>query len=265
MDATEPETATMNRDECLRILELDAAATAADIESAYSELVQIWNLDRVGGSLILRSRVEAKLATLHEAHQALRTFPVAPDSFPEMEAPASSEPDSASWYYARNRVIHGPIWRWQLTEMAASAELKPNDLVWHECLEVWVAAVQIKGLVFCDPVVTSRLAANSLTGKLKVAVRELKSAFRLLAANELSGPSLVGLEFTEGKLIVGFDAMRIGIPATGRWQGIAVVSSWYVSRFGEHDFRRKRNATITYGDNHIAIDEERDSCLWIGK
>ena len=255
----------MNRDECLRILELDAAATAADIENAYLELVEIWNPDQVSASLVLQRRVEAKLATIHEAHQALRTLSFMPNAFPDPEVPAQSEPDSARWYYAKNRVIRGPIWRWQLTEMAASAELKPNDLVWHDCLEGWVAAAQIKGLVFCDPVVNSRLAAKSLTGKLKVAVRELKSAFRLLAENEHSGPRLVGLEFSEGKFIVGFDAMRIGIPATGKWQGIAVVSSRYVSQFGEHDFRRRRNALISYGDGYITIDEERDTCLWIGK
>jgi len=51
------------------------------------------------------------------------------------------------WYYTENRERRGPMSEEQLKEIAASAKLKPTDLVWKKGMASWVPAAEIEGLI----------------------------------------------------------------------------------------------------------------------
>ncbi len=50
------------------------------------------------------------------------------------------------WYYAHGDEKAGPVASTELKELASAGELTPEDLVWREGMEQWVAARQVKGL-----------------------------------------------------------------------------------------------------------------------
>lgn len=50
------------------------------------------------------------------------------------------------WYYAKQNKQHGPVSAAKLKQLAASGELKPSDLVWHEGMDEWAPARKIEGL-----------------------------------------------------------------------------------------------------------------------
>lgn len=51
------------------------------------------------------------------------------------------------WYYAKDGQQRGPFPETHVRQLAATGQLLPHDLVWHEGLTEWVAAQSIPGLV----------------------------------------------------------------------------------------------------------------------
>ncbi len=51
-----------------------------------------------------------------------------------------------SWYYSQNGDQFGPVAASELKELAASGELRPNDLVWKEGAADWRPAREVRGL-----------------------------------------------------------------------------------------------------------------------
>jgi hypothetical protein len=50
------------------------------------------------------------------------------------------------WYYAHGDQRAGPVPSAELKQLAAASELLPDDLVWREGMDQWVAASNVKGL-----------------------------------------------------------------------------------------------------------------------
>lgn len=59
---------------------------------------------------------------------------------------------SELWFYGQNGVQRGPVVIEALRTLAASGELKPTDLVWHEGMTDWVPASTVPGLFVAAPV-----------------------------------------------------------------------------------------------------------------
>jgi hypothetical protein len=55
------------------------------------------------------------------------------------------------WYYAHGKEQVGPIPSAELKQLAAAGGLLPDDLVWREGMEQWVAARHVKGLFEAAP------------------------------------------------------------------------------------------------------------------
>ena len=53
---------------------------------------------------------------------------------------------TAEWFYVENGREKGPITAGQLKELAASGQLRPDDLIWKDGLKGWKPAGQLKGL-----------------------------------------------------------------------------------------------------------------------
>src|SRR5438477_3609456 len=54
---------------------------------------------------------------------------------------------SSDWYYAKDGQQRGPFPETHVRQLAASGQLLPHDLVWHEGLADWVAAQSLPGLI----------------------------------------------------------------------------------------------------------------------
>ena len=72
----------MNRNEALRILGLDADASAEDIKAAYRETAQILHPDRFAGNKKLQDRATEQFKNLQEAYDVLMGKRVAGNSAP---------------------------------------------------------------------------------------------------------------------------------------------------------------------------------------
>ncbi|HIQ22992.1 MAG TPA: DUF4339 domain-containing protein, partial [Planctomycetes bacterium] len=57
---------------------------------------------------------------------------------------------AAEWFYARENRQHGPVSPLELRHLAASGQLRPEDLVWREGLADWIPAAKVKGLFQTD-------------------------------------------------------------------------------------------------------------------
>jgi hypothetical protein len=55
------------------------------------------------------------------------------------------------WYYARNDQPMGPISASELKQLVDAGELKPDDLLWHEGMDEWTTAINLRGLFSDDP------------------------------------------------------------------------------------------------------------------
>lgn len=69
------------------------------------------------------------------------------------------------WYYARGDDQVGPVPSAELRQLAAAGGLQPDDLVWREGMEQWVAARNLKGLfepAAAEPAETLPKAPGSL-------------------------------------------------------------------------------------------------------
>jgi len=55
------------------------------------------------------------------------------------------------WYYAQDGQRHGPIPKTQLDDLAASGQLRADDLVWTEGMSQWTPASQVEGLLPAAP------------------------------------------------------------------------------------------------------------------
>jgi hypothetical protein len=51
------------------------------------------------------------------------------------------------WYYAKDGQQRGPFPETHVRQLAATGQILPHDLVWHEGLTEWVAAQSVPGLV----------------------------------------------------------------------------------------------------------------------
>jgi sensor domain CHASE-containing protein len=64
----------MNLQRCLRILELETATSAKEIQQAYRDLVHVWHPDRFQSNPRLRQKAEDKLREINQAYAELRTY-----------------------------------------------------------------------------------------------------------------------------------------------------------------------------------------------
>lgn len=56
------------------------------------------------------------------------------------------------WYYAKGGEKYGPVSAAEIRELAATGRLLPDDLIWTEGMEDWVAARRAPGMKFVPPV-----------------------------------------------------------------------------------------------------------------
>jgi len=59
------------------------------------------------------------------------------------------------WYYAKENKQYGPVTPSELKQLADRGEVGPEELVWREGMEDWVAARKVKGLFDGDPLPAS--------------------------------------------------------------------------------------------------------------
>ena len=58
---------------------------------------------------------------------------------------------SVDWYYAKGNKQYGPVTPAELKQLADRGEVGPEELVWRDGMEDWVAARRVKGLFDGDP------------------------------------------------------------------------------------------------------------------
>ena len=132
----------MTRNECLKVLELQANASYEEISKAYRQLVQVWHPDRFPNNPELKERAHHALARINEAYELLR------DEKSSSEPSAPSKPPAKEWFYSKNGEQLGPVSSSQLRRMAENGELQPSDLIWREGLAAWIPASKLAGLRF---------------------------------------------------------------------------------------------------------------------
>ena len=63
------------------------------------------------------------------------------------------------WHYQHGDEQHGPVSAAELKELAAAGKILPDNLIWKEGMETWVAARSVKGLFPPTPAPTARPVA----------------------------------------------------------------------------------------------------------
>jgi DnaJ domain len=61
----------MRLEECYRLLEVDAGASAEEIRRAHRDLTKVWHPDRFGDDAALRRKAEEKLKAINEAYETI--------------------------------------------------------------------------------------------------------------------------------------------------------------------------------------------------
>jgi GYF domain 2/Domain of unknown function (DUF4234) len=70
----------------------------------------------------------------------------------------------SEWHYTQNgQAVAAPVSTPQLKQLAASGQLKPDDLVWQEGMTSWAAASSIKGLFGPAKAATNEMPAAART------------------------------------------------------------------------------------------------------
>jgi hypothetical protein len=97
-NAVDQEGSLCPRCKALHILDLDASATAREIEKTYRMLVKVWHPDRFQGDPKLREAAEEKLKAINTAHAYLESLPAASRGpFRRSRAkPATPEPSAVA-------------------------------------------------------------------------------------------------------------------------------------------------------------------------
>jgi hypothetical protein len=73
---------------------------------------------------------------------------------------------STEWYYTTAGTQVGPVSDEQIKQMAADGTLRPDDMVWNQSMEGWIAASQVQELTFGTTVQASPLHAQTLSQSL---------------------------------------------------------------------------------------------------
>ena len=93
----------MTESDARRILQVNGAASSADIRRAYLDLVKVWHPDRFQGDARLRERAERTLQQINDAYTLLeRDAAPAPRPAVEPASPAAPEPDPVIELYKRD-------------------------------------------------------------------------------------------------------------------------------------------------------------------
>lgn len=103
-NAVDQEGSLCPRCKALHILDLDAGATAREIEKTYRMLVKVWHPDRFQGDPKLREAAEEKLKSINTAHAYLESLPAPSSRSPFRRSkpkPATPEPSAVAVQPAR--------------------------------------------------------------------------------------------------------------------------------------------------------------------
>ncbi len=75
------------------------------------------------------------------------------------------------WYYATGDEQHGPVSAAEMRQLAADGELGPDDLIWTDGMDDWVAARSVSGMSFAPPIADNGDDAISISSPRASAVR----------------------------------------------------------------------------------------------
>lgn len=174
------------------------------------------------------------------------------------EAPAKQ------WYYAGSGIVLGPVSLWWLGKLIAAGRFCLEDWLWQDGLENWIPASEVQELGFGTAVPLSSTITPIVIGRLEVTGSDLARAFRPLTKTKGIGRRIVSFEFRDHTLIVGFDEVRVGIPATGVWPGIARVSRAFVRKMATFDLDQLPMVPLAIHDGQMTIADRSHECQWIG-
>ena len=193
--------------------------------------------------------------------------------FTRAELIAREEP-AKLWFYASSGIALGPVSLWWLAQLIAADRFRPDDLLWREGLENWIPASEVDGLDFGklapaedslevdEQLPEASVPAVPIVGLLKVSGRDLATAFKPIARATGVGRRTVSFEFRDGQVVIGFDELRIAIPAVGVWPGVAVVSRAFVKKMATFDLEKLPMIPIAYHNGRITIAERSNDCQW---
>ena len=91
----------------------------------------------------------------------------------------------------------------------------------------------------------------------------LATALRPLVKRTGLGRKIVTFEFREGKALIGFDEMRVAIPAVGVWLGVASVSRAFVRTMAKFELEKLSTIQIGYHEGRLTIAGRSHECKWI--
>jgi S1-C subfamily serine protease len=109
-----------------------------------------------------------------------------------LAGPAAAPPEApAAWSYRRGDKTHGPMAWEQLKALAASGQLKPDDLVWTRTMPQWAPARTVPGLMDAAAPRPKRGRGRGLLvgGLAAVALAALAIGGFVLAANRNAAPN----------------------------------------------------------------------------
>ncbi len=112
---------------------------------------------------------------------------------------------SPEWYYAKDNVQHGPVSAAELRQLAGRGELQPEDLVWREGMDDWIAAKRVKGLFDGDEPPRALKAPPEAPAAEAIPVLERpEAAVRRTAAGPPRHAFDLALDFARGQLTTEF-------------------------------------------------------------
>lgn len=106
------------------------------------------------------------------------------------------------------------------------------------------------------------LPATPVAARLEVTGRDLANAFKAIKNTKGVGKRKVFFEFRDGKAVIGIDVVRISIPASGVWPGVAEVSRTFIKTMATFDLASLPTIPIAYDAGRIMISDRSHECRW---
>jgi hypothetical protein len=126
------------------------------------------------------------------------------------------------WYYARGDVEKGPLSTAQIRALAAAGKIRPEDFVWKEGMENWVAASEVPELLPAD---TTKSKERAREGE--VAATEATAPAQRVAKRRITWPAAPS---SPVRSAVGRVVVFVGLAALLWARGCDAISTRYAAR-----------------------------------
>jgi len=145
---------------------------------------------------------------------------------------------SVDWYYAKGNKQYGPVTPAELKQLADRGEVGPEEMVWRDGMEDWVAARKVKGLFDGDPAAASAAPvpapaapAAPITPRGSETFERSAAAFERARERNARHPFDVLLEFARAQFTGPF------VAATGRLFGLVGYYGLYAAMLAAVTFQ----------------------------